>query len=53
MVDEAMKPANLTLPPSMWHDYRVLCAQRGVTASAEIRAFIRSELDKAKQNAKA
>lgn len=53
LADEAMKPTNVTLPPSEWRAFRVLCMQRGVSASSELRRFIRSELDKAQQNAKA
>jgi hypothetical protein len=53
LADEAMKTTAITLPPTMWQAYRKACQERGVTASAEIRAFIQSELDKAQQNAKA
>lgn len=47
LADELMRPTNITLPPSEWREFRILCMRKGVSASSRIREFIREELEKA------
>ena len=48
--DDELTQANITIIPREWRAFRILCMQRGVSASASIREFIRTELDEANRS---
>jgi hypothetical protein len=40
---------NITVDPTLWKQFRVLCLQNDTTASAEFDAFMRARVEKSEQ----